>query len=44
VGSYISGAKPIDFTGDIREIEGRPVAKRGRLPGRQANSRLQRLL
>jgi nicotinate phosphoribosyltransferase len=44
VGSSISGARPIDFTGDIREIEGRPVAKRGRLPGRQANSRLKRLI
>jgi nicotinate phosphoribosyltransferase len=44
VGSYISGARPIDFTGDIREIEGRPIAKRGRLPGRQHNPRLKRLL
>ena len=23
VGSYISGATPIDFTGDIKEIDGR---------------------
>ena len=44
VGSYISGAQPIDFTGDIREIEGRPIAKRGRLPGRQENPALKRLL
>jgi len=44
VGSYISGARPIDFTGDLREVDGRPVAKRGRLPGRQDNPRLQRLL
>jgi nicotinate phosphoribosyltransferase len=44
VGSYISGARPIDFTGDLREVDGRPVAKRGRLPGRQENPRLQRLL
>jgi nicotinate phosphoribosyltransferase len=44
VGSYISGARPIDFTGDLREVDGRPVAKRGRLPGRQPNPRLQRLL
>jgi nicotinate phosphoribosyltransferase len=44
VGSYISGAPGIDFTGDIREIEGRPVAKRGRIPGMQRNSRLQRVL
>ncbi len=41
VGSYISGAKPIDFTGDIKEIDGRPIAKRGRIPGRTASSRLR---
>src|SRR5215210_1726033 len=34
VGSYISGATPIDFTGDIKEIDRRPIAKRGRIPGR----------
>src|SRR3989337_1928717 len=33
VGSYISGTAPIDFTGDIKEIDGRPIAKRGRIPG-----------
>jgi nicotinate phosphoribosyltransferase len=42
VGSWISGARPIDFTGDLREIDGKPIAKRGRLPGRQANPRLRR--
>jgi nicotinate phosphoribosyltransferase len=41
VGSYISGASPIDFTGDIKEIDGRPIAKRGRLPGRTASPRLR---
>lgn len=44
VGSYISSARPIDFTGDIRQIEDRPVAKRGRIPGMQHNSRLRRVL
>jgi nicotinate phosphoribosyltransferase len=44
VGNYISGAAPIDFTADIREIAGRPVAKRGRIPGMQRSERLQRLL
>jgi len=44
VGSYISGARPIDFTADIHEVEGRPVAKRGRLPGLTPNPRLKRLL
>ena len=41
VGSYISGARPIDFTGDIKEIDGRPIAKRGRIPGRTASPRLR---
>lgn len=44
VGSYISGAVPIDFTADIREIEGKAVAKRGRIPGLPPNNRLRRLL
>ncbi|HJX62034.1 MAG TPA: nicotinate phosphoribosyltransferase [Dehalococcoidia bacterium] len=44
VGSYISGARPIDFTADIKEVEGRPVAKRGRIPGIIANPRLQRAI
>ena len=33
VGSYISAAPPIDMTMDIKEVNGKPVAKRGRLPG-----------
>lgn len=33
VGSYISGATALDMTMDIKEIEGKPVAKRGRVPG-----------
>ena len=41
VGSYISGASPIDFTGDIKEIDGRPIAKRGRIPGITFSPRLQ---
>ncbi|HET7026679.1 MAG TPA: nicotinate phosphoribosyltransferase [Candidatus Limnocylindrales bacterium] len=43
VGSYISGAAPIDFTGDIKEIDGRPIAKRGRIPGRTDSPRLRRI-
>src|SRR5512146_995914 len=43
VGSYISGASPIDFTGDIKEIDGRPIAKRGRIPGRTDSPRLRRV-
>jgi nicotinate phosphoribosyltransferase len=41
VGSYISGATPIDFTGDIKEIDGRPIAKRGRIPGLTVSPRLK---
>jgi nicotinate phosphoribosyltransferase len=41
VGSYISGATPIDFTGDIKEIDGQPIAKRGRIPGLTDSPRLQ---
>lgn len=44
VGSYISSAPPIDFTADLKEIEGRPVAKRGRIPGIIANPRLKRIV
>jgi nicotinate phosphoribosyltransferase len=44
VGSYISGAKPIDFTADLHEVEGKPVAKRGRIPGITPNPRLKRVM
>jgi nicotinate phosphoribosyltransferase len=41
VGSYISGASPIDFTGDLKQIDGRPIAKRGRIPGLTPSPRLR---
>jgi nicotinate phosphoribosyltransferase len=41
VGSAISDAGPIDFTGDLKEIDGQPVAKRGRIPGRTDSPRLR---
>ncbi len=41
VGSHISGARPIDFTGDLKEIDGRAIAKRGRIPGPTESPRLQ---
>ncbi len=44
VGSYISSAPPNNFTADIHEVEGRPIAKRGRLPGVTANPRLDRVM
>ena len=42
-GRCISDASPIDFTGDLKEIDGRPIAKRGRIPGRTDNPRLRRV-
>jgi nicotinate phosphoribosyltransferase len=44
VGSHISSAPPIDFTADIHEVDGRAVAKRGRIPGITANPRLKRII
>lgn len=44
VGSYITSAPPIDITADLHEIEGRPIAKRGRIPGRTPNPRLKRIV
>lgn len=44
VGSYISSAQPIDMTMDLKEVDGKPVAKRGRIPGLTPTDRLQRLL
>lgn len=44
VGSYISGARPIDFTADLHEIAGRPIAKRGRIPGITPNPKLKRVI
>jgi nicotinate phosphoribosyltransferase len=41
VGSAISAAAPIDMTMDLKEVAGRPVAKRGRIPGTTPSSRLR---
>jgi nicotinate phosphoribosyltransferase len=43
VGSYIAGAKPVDFTGDLHEIDGQPIAKRGRIPGVTPSPRLNKV-
>ena len=42
VGAHISNAAPNNFTADIHEVDGRPIAKRGRIPGVTANPRLDR--
>lgn len=44
VGSYISDAQPIDFTADLHEVEGKPIAKRGRMPGITPNPGLKRVM
>lgn len=44
VGSYIAGAPSIDMTMDLKEVNGQPIAKRGRIPGITENPRLQRLI
>lgn len=43
VGWYISAAPPIEMTMDIKEVEGKPIAKRGRIPGITKNERLKRV-
>lgn len=43
-GSYISAAAPIDMTLDIKEINGEPIAKRGRIPGSAPSKRLKKIL
>jgi nicotinate phosphoribosyltransferase len=44
VGSHITSAKPIDFKADLHEIDGKPISKRGRIPGLTPNPRLKRVL
>ncbi|MFB6218731.1 MAG: nicotinate phosphoribosyltransferase [Halobacteriaceae archaeon] len=35
VGGHVSNADPVDFSLDIVEVDGDPIAKRGKLPGRK---------
>lgn len=44
VGSYISAALPIDMTMDIKEVDGKQVAKRGRIPGLSKTTRLKKMI
>lgn len=44
VGMAISAAPPIGFTADIKEIGGKPITKRGRIPGAAPNPRLARVI
>lgn len=44
VGTYISSAPPIDMTLDLKQVNGVPIAKRGRLPGIVENPKLEKIL
>ncbi|MDO5562609.1 MAG: nicotinate phosphoribosyltransferase [Synergistaceae bacterium] len=44
VGSYITQGTPRDMTMDIKMVNGKPIAKRGRLPGIIPNPKLERVL
>jgi len=44
VGSYIAHATPRDMTMDIKVVDGKPVAKRGRIPGITVNPALEKHL
>ena len=44
VGYHIGAARPIKFQAQIKELEGRPVARRGFVPGITLNPRLTRVL
>ncbi len=44
VGSYITGGARRDMTMDLKMVGGKPIAKRGRLPGIIPNPRLKRVL
>ncbi len=44
VGMEIAAAPPIGFTADIKEVDGEPRTKRGRIPGITDNPRLQKVI
>lgn len=44
VGSHIASALSNPYTSDIHEIDGKPVAKRGRIPGVTPSPRLDRVI
>lgn len=44
VGSYITHGTQRDMTMDIKMVDGKPIAKRGRLPGIVPNPRLERVI
>ena len=40
----IGGAPPLGFSAEIHEIDGMPIARRGKMPGTTANPRLDRIM
>jgi len=44
VGMEIAAAPPIGFTADIKEVDGQPRTKRGRIPGVTETPRLQKVI
>ena len=44
IGAYIAATGPNPFHVDIHEVDGRPVARRGRIPGITNNPRLGRVM
>ena len=43
VGRYVANAKPMPFGADIKEVDGKPVARRGLVPGITENTSLERI-
>ena len=43
IDNYIARGSKINFRADIKEIEGKPIARRGRIPGSKISSRLDRI-
>jgi nicotinate phosphoribosyltransferase len=44
VGAYLASSPSNPYYADIREIDGRPIAKRGRIPGITSSLRLDRVM
>lgn len=44
IGAYIAATGPIPFEADIHEVDSRPIARRGLLPGITNNPRLTRIM
>ena len=43
IDNYIARGSKINFRADIKEIEGKDIARRGRIPGAKISSRLDRI-